>query len=295
MADEQPRLLELREHAVDRGEPDVEAFGQQLPVDVLGGQVPQLRRLEQVDDLEPRQRRLEAGVLEVVGRGHRGGLGRSARGAAAGRRGGAAAAIIADSSRHSQARANHSCVRPAGSPASHGRPSPRPRSPSLAVAALARAAARRSSTYMPTMRAFGVYKLDINQGNYLTQDMVDKLKVGQTHAAGARDPRHAAHHQRVPRRTAGTTSTSSSARARSLEHRSFAVYFVDDKLARWEGDEMPPSMAELNRARVGQALPAARRPSDKGFLAWLLGPLPRSDAVTRGSRSPAPAAGWARR
>ncbi len=37
-------------------------------------------------------------------------------------------------------------------------------------------------TYMPTLRSFGVYKLDINQGNYLSQDMVDKLKVGQTQA-----------------------------------------------------------------------------------------------------------------
>ena len=27
---------------------------------------------------------------------------------------------------------------------------------------------------------FGVYKLDINQGNYVTVDQVDKLKVGQT-------------------------------------------------------------------------------------------------------------------
>ena len=32
------------------------------------------------------------------------------------------------------------------------------------------------------------------------------------------------------------------------EHRHFTVYFVDDKLARWEGDEMPQSVAELNRA-----------------------------------------------
>ena len=26
----------------------------------------------------------------------------------------------------------------------------------------------------------GVYKLDINQGNYVTQDQVERLKVGQT-------------------------------------------------------------------------------------------------------------------
>ena len=28
----------------------------------------------------------------------------------------------------------------------------------------------------------GVYKLDVNQGNYITQDQVEKLKVGQTRA-----------------------------------------------------------------------------------------------------------------
>ena len=33
---------------------------------------------------------------------------------------------------------------------------------------------------MPTLRNFGVYKIDVNQGNFLSQDMVDKLKVGQT-------------------------------------------------------------------------------------------------------------------
>ncbi len=32
----------------------------------------------------------------------------------------------------------------------------------------------------PRLRSFGVYKLDVNQGNFLSQDMVDKLRVGQT-------------------------------------------------------------------------------------------------------------------
>ena len=36
--------------------------------------------------------------------------------------------------------------------------------------------------YAPSWRSFGVYKIDINQGNYLSQDMVDKLKVGMTQA-----------------------------------------------------------------------------------------------------------------
>ena len=34
-------------------------------------------------------------------------------------------------------------------------------------------------TWFPNI---GVYKLDVNQGNYITQDQVEKLKVGQTRA-----------------------------------------------------------------------------------------------------------------
>ena len=65
MAHEQARLLELRQHAIDGGKADVETLGQQHPVDVLGGQVPHLRRLEEIDDLEPRHRRLEPRVLQI--------------------------------------------------------------------------------------------------------------------------------------------------------------------------------------------------------------------------------------
>ncbi len=38
-------------------------------------------------------------------------------------------------------------------------------------------------TWFPSL---GVYKLDINQGNYITQDQVDRLKVGPDAAAGSR-------------------------------------------------------------------------------------------------------------
>ena len=34
--------------------------------------------------------------------------------------------------------------------------------------------------FMPLITQFGVYKIDINQGNYISQDMVEKLKTGQT-------------------------------------------------------------------------------------------------------------------
>jgi outer membrane protein assembly factor BamE len=101
-------------------------------------------------------------------------------------------------------------------------------------------------TYAPTLRSFGVYKIDINQGNYISQDMVDKLRVGQTR-------------QQV-RLVLGTPllvsvfrddrwdySYEFTRQGRTVEHRNFSVYFVDDKLARWEGDEAPPSTAEMNR------------------------------------------------
>ena len=67
VADEHARLLELREHAVDGGEPDVHAFLEQHLVDVLGGEVAHVAVLEQVEDPQARQRRLQADGLEVVG------------------------------------------------------------------------------------------------------------------------------------------------------------------------------------------------------------------------------------
>ena len=102
-------------------------------------------------------------------------------------------------------------------------------------------------TYFPTLRTYGVYMLDINQGNYLSQDQVDKLKVGMTKSQ--------------VRQQLGTPLVVSVFRDSRWdyiyeftrqgvvrEHRTFTVYFVEDKLARWEGDEMPISVAELNKS-----------------------------------------------
>ena len=51
----------------------------------------------------------------------------------------------------------------------------------LALAALLAGGCETLETYMPaTTRPFTVYKIDVNQGNYLSQDMVDKLKVDMT-------------------------------------------------------------------------------------------------------------------
>ena len=121
----------------------------------------------------------------------------------------------------------------------------------IACVALALGAALASGcstidTYAPTLRSFGVYKLDINQGNFLSQDMVDKLKVGQTRAQ--------------VRLILGTPlvvplfrddrwdyAYMFTRQGRVVDQRNFTVYFVDEKVARWEGDEVPPSAAELNR------------------------------------------------
>jgi outer membrane protein assembly factor BamE len=123
--------------------------------------------------------------------------------------------------------------------------------------------------YMPVIEQFGVYKIDINQGNYLAQDQVDRLRAGQTP-------------QQV-RTILGTPLLTSPFRpdrwdyvyefkrqGRQLERRNFAVFFVDGKLARWEGDEMPQSMAQLNREAASKALPPDPSASDKGFLGWFL-------------------------
>jgi outer membrane protein assembly factor BamE len=133
------------------------------------------------------------------------------------------------------------------------------------LALLAAGCAGTWKTYMPDIQQFGVYKLDINQGNYLTQDMVEKLRVGQTRTQ--------------VRQTLGTPLLTSafhdnrwdyvyqySRAGKRVEQRSFTVYFVDDKLARWEGDELPVSTAQLNRVAADRTLAPEPSADDKGYL-----------------------------
>src|SRR5450432_1122124 len=78
MTDQKAGLLELREDAVHGGEADVEAFGEQLPIDVFGRQVPHRALFEQVDDLQTRQRGLQPCGLQVL-RGRHGNVGAARR------------------------------------------------------------------------------------------------------------------------------------------------------------------------------------------------------------------------
>jgi outer membrane protein assembly factor BamE len=135
----------------------------------------------------------------------------------------------------------------------------------FALALSALAGCQTWDTYAPTWRNFGVYKIDINQGNYITQDMVDRLKTGQTKAQ--------------VRLALGTPLVQSAFRdnrwdyvyefrrqGKLVEHRQFAVFFVDDKLARWEGDEMPQSIADLNKAATERTLAKMPQADDPGIL-----------------------------
>ena len=110
--------------------------------------------------------------------------------------------------------------------------------------------------YAPTWRSLGVYKIDVNQGNYLSQDMVDRLKVGMT--------------QPQVRQILGTPLVTSPfrvdrwdyvyeymRRGQIVEHRNFTVYFADGKVTRWEGDKLPETVVELNRSASAKALPSS--------------------------------------
>lgn len=124
----------------------------------------------------------------------------------------------------------------------------------IAVAAAIAAGCASIEKYAPSWRSFGVYKIDINQGNYLAQEQVDRLKVGMTP-------------QQV-RLTLGTPLIEypftpnrwdyvyEYARQGVVrEHRKFTVWFDDGKLARWEGDRMPQTVVELNQSASAKALP----------------------------------------
>src|SRR5436309_1714931 len=65
MAYQQARLLELGKHPIDRGQADIEALAEQLTVDVFGRQMAHGALLEEIDDLQARQRGLEPGILEI--------------------------------------------------------------------------------------------------------------------------------------------------------------------------------------------------------------------------------------
>ena len=94
-----------------------------------------------------------------------------------------------------------------------------------------------------------VHKIDIQQGNYLTQDAVDKLKVGMTKAEARQalgtpllnDVFHANRWDYYFSNLKGRTES---------EKKLFSVHFKDDKVVSFGGTNQPPAPPP-----VGQAAP----------------------------------------
>ncbi len=109
---------------------------------------------------------------------------------------------------------------------------------------------------MPTIPGVGVYKIDVQQGNYVTQDMVSKLKPGMTRSQ--------------VRFVLGTPLVVDVFRTDRwdyvyvyrkggdvTEHRKLTVFFEGDKLARVEGDVKPASDTAKAESSAPKPEPAA--------------------------------------
>ena len=124
-------------------------------------------------------------------------------------------------------------------------------------------------TYLPLISQWGVYRLDINQGNFLSEDMVDRLKVGQTRQQ-VRLALGTPLVMTVFRENRWDYVYQFSQRGRVREQRLFTVYFTDDLLARWEGDEMPKSTQDLNRLAAERSLPEDPYGQDAGIVGKII-------------------------
>lgn len=65
IAMKQTRLLELREHAVHRREPDIHILGEQNLVDVFCTQMPHSAVVKDIQNLDTRQRNFQAAGFDV--------------------------------------------------------------------------------------------------------------------------------------------------------------------------------------------------------------------------------------
>lgn len=98
------------------------------------------------------------------------------------------------------------------------------------------------------------HKIEIQQGNYVTQDMVSKLKPGMTRSQvrfilGSpliADAFHGSRWDYVYRLEKD---------GKLAEERKLAVYFEDDKLKRIEGDVVPAKSATTESPAPGAAKP----------------------------------------
>jgi outer membrane protein assembly factor BamE len=129
---------------------------------------------------------------------------------------------------------------------------------------------------VPVLPSVTPYRIDIQQGNMVTQDMVEKLKPGMSRAQVrftlgtplVADPFHPDRWDYVYLYNKAGTVT---------DKRRLVVIFKDDKFVRVEGDKMPPP--PVTKTGASEAKPAAPAKADA---------KPAPDAKAAGS-SPAPA------
>lgn len=102
------------------------------------------------------------------------------------------------------------------------------------------------------------YRIEIQQGNFVSQEMVSKLKPGMTKdqvrfVLGTpliTDSFHAERWDYVFRRQRVNST--------ELEQRKIAVFFEDGKLKRIDGDVKPAANAEAAQGKAPEAQPAAK-------------------------------------
>jgi outer membrane protein assembly factor BamE len=115
-----------------------------------------------------------------------------------------------------------------------------------------------------------VYKMEINQGNYVTQDMVEKLKEGQTR-------------QQV-RFVLGTPVTESvfhpdrwdynfslERRGKQIATHRLSVMFEGDKLKRWDVNDLPKSPMVDRDPAYAAVDPTAKKDDGPGLWDRLTG------------------------
>ncbi len=133
--------------------------------------------------------------------------------------------------------------------------------PVLALASLT--ACSSVNQYVPSF--IQPYRADVQQGNWLTQQQIELLRPGMSReqvrfALGSPTLTSIFHSDRwdYPYRfTPGYGKT---------EERLFTVYFSNDKLERWEGDEQPSRQPFQQSAPQKQALPAVSAPDTPATL-----------------------------
>lgn len=114
-------------------------------------------------------------------------------------------------------------------------------------------------SYVPSVPGFGVHKIDVQQGNYVTQEMVSKLKPGMTKSQvrfilGTPLIVDAFHTDRWD------YVYSFQHQGRITEHRRMVVIFDGDSLKRIEGDVIPAPAGKDVVPDAKAELPAVTAP-----------------------------------